>query len=430
VKNQRILLALFLIYFVFAILLNSVGTVILQVIGNYGISKASASILEAFKDLPIAVVSFLVASFLPRIGYKNAMLAGLALVTLACVAMPLVPGFMVTKLLFLCVGVAFALVKVSVYSTIGLIARDRPHHASIMNTLEGCFMVGVLSAYWVFAHFIDSNNPQSQHWLQVYWVLAALCAFTFILLLTTSFDERAAELPAGRSRWQDFNAMLRLFFKPLVCVFVLTAFLYVLIEQSIGTWLPTFNNEMLHLPAAMSVEVTSIFAASLALGRLGAGIIMRKASWYAVMNVCVIGMAVVILLALPLTKNVIPDPAITWGSAPLATFLFPLIGLFMAPIYPGINSVMLSSLPKNQHSSMTGLLVIFSALGGTTGSMITGYVFGSFSGHTAFYLTLVPIALVLVMLFFFRRFVEQSGTTDLNAVAPVETGVHAGSAKS
>ena len=301
----------------------------------------------------------------------------------------------------------FALVKVSVYSTIGLIARDQPHHASIMNTLEGFFMVGVLSAYWVFAHFIDSANPQSQHWLQVYWVLAGLCAFTFVLLLTTPFDERGAQLPAGRSRLQDFSAMLRLFFKPLVCVFVVTAFLYVLIEQSIGTWLPTFNNEMLKLPAAMSVEVTSIFAASLAIGRLGAGVVMRRVSWYAVMNVCVIGMAVVVLLALPLTRNVVMDPGITWATAPVATFLFPLIGLFMAPIYPGINSVMLSSLPKNQHSSMTGLLVIFSALGGTTGSMITGYVFGNFNGHTAFYLTLVPITLVLVMLFFFRRLVER-----------------------
>jgi MFS family permease len=74
----------------------------------------------------------------------------------------------------------------------------------------------------------------------------------------------------------------------------------------------------------------------------------------------------------------------------------------MAPIYPGINSVMLSSLPKNQHSAMTGLLVIFSALGGTTGSLITGYVFGNFSGHFAFYLTLVPITVVLIMMYFFK----------------------------
>jgi len=407
VKNRRILLALFLIYFVFAILLNSVGTVILQVIGNYGVSKSSASILEGFKDLPIAIVSFLVASFLPRIGYKNAMLAALALVACACNAMPLVPSFWTTKLLFLCVGVAFALVKVSVYSTLGLIATDRKHHASIMNTLEGFFMVGVLSAYWIFGYFIDSSDPKSQSWLQVYWVLAVLCTATFVLVLTTPFDERTAQLPEGRSRLEDFTAMLKLFFKPLVCVFVLTAFLYVLIEQSVGTWLPTFNNEILKLPTAMSVEVTSIFAACLAIGRLSAGVIMRKLNWYPVMNACVIGMAAMVLLALPLTHDVVRDPNVTWATAPIATFLFPLIGLFMAPIYPGINSVMLSSLPKNQHSAMTGLLVIFSALGGTTGSFVTGYVFGNASGHVAFYLTLVPITLVLVTLFFFKRQVDR-----------------------
>jgi fucose permease len=409
VKNQRILLALFLIYFVFAILLNSVGTVILQVISNYQVSKSSASVLEGFKDIPIAVVSFLVASFLPRIGYKNAMLAALAIVTAGCVAMPLLPGFLVTKLLFLCVGVSFALVKVGVYSTLGLIATDRRHHASMMNTLEGFFMIGVLSAYWVFAHFIDSANPRSQSWLQVYWFLAGLCAFTFAMLAATPFDERSAQLPPGRSRWQDFRAMLTLFAKPLVCVFVLTAFLYVLVEQSVGTWLPTFNNEILKLPAAMSVQVTSIFAGCLAIGRLSAGVVMRKASWYPVMNGCVLGMAAVVLLALPMTRDVALDPNVTWASAPLAAFLFPLIGLFMAPIYPGINSVMLSSLPRNQHSAMTGLLVIFSALGGTTGSLITAYVFGNFSGHFAFYLTLVPIGLVLVTLYFFRRHVEQVG---------------------
>jgi MFS transporter, FHS family, glucose/mannose:H+ symporter len=411
VNNQRTLFALYLIYFVFAILLNSVGTVILQVINNYDVSKSGASILEAFKDLPIAVVSFLVASFLPRLGYKKAMLVALAIVTSACVAMPLVPSFATTKLLFLCVGVAFALVKVSVYSTLGLLATDRRHHASIMNTLEGVFMVGVLSAYWVFAHFIDSGNPKSQSWLDVYWLLGGLCALTFVLLLTTRFDESAARLPEGRTRWDDFRAMFTLFFKPLVCVFVLTAFLYVLIEQSVGTWLPTFNNEILKLPAAMSVQVASIFAACLALGRLAAGVVMRKLHWYTVMNGCVLGMAAMVLLALPLTRNLALGPDVTWANAPLATFLFPLIGLFMAPIYPGINSVMLSSLPKNQHSCMTGLLVIFSALGGTTGSFITGYVFGNFSGHFAFYLTLVPISLVLITLFFFRRQVERSGET-------------------
>lgn len=405
-QNRRIIWILFLIYFTFAILLNSVGTVILQVISNYGVSKSAASVLEGFKDLPIAVVSFLVASFLPRIGYKKAMLTGLAIVTLACLAMPLLPSFLTTKMLFLSVGVSFALVKVSVYSTLGLVAADRRQHAGIMNTLEGFFMVGVLCAYWVFSFFIDSGEPRSQSWLHVYWALAGLCALTFALLLATPFDERLAAPPEVRSLPREFAAMLKLFFKPLVCVFVLTAFLYVLIEQSVGTWLPTFNNEILHLPAAMSVQITSIFAGCLAAGRLSAGVLMRRMNWYPVMNGCLLGMGAVVLIALPMTREVVAGTG--WNDAPLAAFLFPLIGLFMAPIYPGINSVMLSSLPKHQHSAMTGLLVIFSALGGTTGSLITGYVFGAFSGQFAFYLTLVPIAIVLVTLHFFKRAVDGS----------------------
>lgn len=406
-NKRRILLALFLIYFVFAILLNSVGTVILQVINNYGVDKGAASVLEGFKDLPIALVSFLVAASLPRFGYKKAMLAALGIVALATLAMPLVPAFATAKLLFLCVGVAFALVKVSVYSTIGLVAQDSRQHAGITNLLEGFFMVGVLSAYWLFSLFIDSADPKSTGWLDVYWLLSALCAATFLLVLSTPFDERGAAVPDSRGPVADFVAMLRLFMRPLVCVFVLTAFLYVLVEQALGTWLPTFNNEILKLPAAMSVQVTGIYAACLAIGRLSAGVIMRRLPWYPVLSVCMLAMGAVVLLALPLARDIAHDPRIGWSSAPLAAFVFPLIGLFMAPIYPGINSVMLSSLPRHQHAPMTGLLVIFSALGGTTGSMITGYVFGRFNGHFAFYLTLVPIVLMLASLYAFKRQVER-----------------------
>ncbi|HUS02693.1 MAG TPA: hypothetical protein VMY77_13235, partial [Chitinophagaceae bacterium] len=73
-SNWKIKLSLFLNYFVFAILLNSVGTVILQVQNNYRITQSSASVLEAFKDLSIAIVSFLIASYIARIGYKRSML--------------------------------------------------------------------------------------------------------------------------------------------------------------------------------------------------------------------------------------------------------------------------------------------------------------------------------------------------------------------
>ncbi|WP_444927465.1 MFS transporter [Microbulbifer sp. TRSA002] len=416
-KNQRILLSLFAIYFVFAILLNSVGTVILQVINTYGVSKSAASVLEGFKDIPIGIVSFLIASQLPRLGFKRAMLTGLAIVTLACTAMPLLPGFWTAKLLFLSVGVAFALVKVAAYSTVGLLAQGRSAHASLLNTLEGVFMVGVLSGYWLFSAFIDSSNQGSTAWLNVYWVLAVVCVIAFVLLWCTELDESGARIEEASPK-QDFIAMIKLMAKPLVYIYVISVFFYVLIEQGIGSWLPTFNNEILKLPAAMSVQAASIFAAGLALGRLGAGVMMRKVHWYPMLNVCLVAMGLLVVVSLPLANNIVANPDVNWLSAPVAAFVLPLIGLFMAPVYPAINSVMLSSLPTHQHSAMTGLLVIFSALGGTTGSLITGSVFEAFDGQVAFYLSLVPITVILITLFFFRRAVERGDET-LEASAPL-----------
>lgn len=397
----RIRLSLLLTYFVFAILLNSVGTVILQVIHTYQISKSAASVLEGFKDIPIAVVSFLIAAYLPRLGYKLALQIALALVTLACVMMPLLPAFWTTKLLFFTVGASFALVKVSVYASIGVVTNSKSEHASLLNFIEGGFMLGVLSGYWLFSAFMDPAAPQSSGWLQVYWLLAVLCAANLLLLSTTSFPKLA--LHEAQPLRQDFIAMLQLVYKPLVFVFVLSAFLYVLIEQGIGSWLPTFNNEVLALPNQLSVQLTSIFAASLALGRILAGVVLKKMSWYSLLNCCLLAMALLIVLTLPLTHDIQVAADVSLFSAPLAAYLFPLIGLFMAPVYPVINSVILSALPKTQHAAMTGLIVVFSALGGTTGSMVTGYTFANFNGQTAFYLCLLPLTLLLLSVGLFHR---------------------------
>ena len=406
----RMIAALALIYMVFAILLNSVGTVILQTIHTFGIDKPQASLLELFKDLPIAVTSFLVASFLPLLGYRRAMMIALAIVGCACALMPLYPSFHTTELLFTCVGVAFALTKVSVYSSIGLLTRDRAEHGRLTNTIEGLFMLGVLLSGWIFSAFIDHAHPEDPSWFRVYWLLAAICVLVFVLLAGTRLDESAAHGSGSASLGGSAVAMFKLMLRPLVNVFLLSAFLYVLIEQSFGTWLPTFNNEILHLPNAMSIQLASILAGATALGRIAAGQVLRRMPWHTLLNLCVVGMGVLVLLVLPLAQHTVPRPGVGWFNASPAAYLLPLIGLLMAPIYPVINSVALSSLPKPLHAAMTGLIVIFSALGGTLGSRITAVVFASFGGIHAFYFSLVPMCLVLVTLFFFKREADRAGS--------------------
>jgi fucose permease len=396
-KSFGIKFSLYVNYFVFAILLNSVGIVILKSINQYGVGEVEASILEAYKDLPIAIVSFLIASFLPRIGYKKSMLAALALVTFASMYMYFGNSFFAAKLLFAAVGAAFALIKVSVYASIGLVTNNEKEHSSLMSNIEGVFMFGIALAYFLFPAFNTDNAPEA--WLRVYWILAGLSFLSFLLLFQAKFDE-GQEIP-GADLMDDFKQMFGLISRLLVLVFVAAAFLFVMVEQGIMTWLPTFNKEVLALSENVSIMMASIFAISLGIGRLIAGFLSQHYSWFYIVGGCIVLAVLMVVFILPKTVaiGVISAGIQQLSEVPLLAYAFPLVGLFIAPIYPLLNSAVLSALPKNLHSPMTGLIIVFSALGGTLGSRAMGYLFAGIGPAEGFYFTLIPItALFLALL--------------------------------
>jgi len=394
--QNNIKLSLYTNYFVFAILLNSVGIVILKSQNVYGVDEVMASTLELFKDLSIAIVSFFVASQLPVIGYKKAMLAALLLVTAATLGMYFGNSFLSAKILFAAVGTSFALIKVSVYSVIGQVTNSEKEHNSLMSSIEGVFMFGIALAYFIFPAFNNENDPNS--WLNVYPFLALLCIISFGLLYFSEASENEASQYTGKGYVEDFIEMIKMVKMNLVIVFVISAFLFVMIEQGIMTWLPTFYDRVMHLPENISIMMASILAISLGLGRLVAGILTKKISWIVILVSCLIIAALFILLILPQIGKLEVGEIQSFADVPLLGFAFPVIGFFIAPIYPLINSVVLSALPKEKHSAMTGLIVIFSALGGTLGSRLIGWLFKTVGGDLAFYYTLIPIAGLLVSL--------------------------------
>jgi fucose permease len=398
-KNIGVKLSLYINYFVFAILLNSVGIVILKSVKNYGVDEVQASILEAFKDLPIAIVSFLIASFLPRIGYKRGMLIALGLVTFACIAMFFGNSFDTAKLLFATVGVSFALIKVSVYSMIGMVTENQKEHNSLMSSIEGVFMIGIALAYFLFPAFNNEEDPNS--WLNVYWLLASLSIVSFLFLFFTKF-ENPPEIP-GANLADDFGQMFKLMTKLLTVVFVISAFLFVMIEQGIMSWLPSFNDRVLHLPENISIMMASILAISLAIGRLLAGVLTKKVDWIYILIACTVLAMLMVLFVLPKTVELNVGEIDSFTDIPLIGFAFPIVGLFIAPIYPLLNSVVLSSLPKKLHSPMTGLIVVFSALGGTLGSRIIGWLFKNQGPENAFYYTMIPMGLLLIAYFILKK---------------------------
>ncbi|GMN89591.1 MFS transporter [Francisella sciaenopsi] len=391
-KYFQLKLSLFLIFFISAILLNSVGIVILQSVTHYQVTEVQASILEACKDLTIAIVSFAICSFIPRFGYKNAMLLGLAIIATGCIAMATLDSFLTAKILFILIGVAFALIKVSVYSTVGLITDDSKAHASLMSLLEGVFQIGVVLCFFVFSIFIHFGN-----WLGTYWLLASLCVVAFLLLLFTKLDESAVQKSKDSNFLADTLSMLKLIKLPIVMLFIISVFFYVFIEQGVQSWLPTFNTKVLHLSASTSVFMASVFALSIAAGRITFGFIMKKVDWKKIIIIGLICCGILIVSTLQLSKLINPNQTDS-SMAIIVALLFPMIGFFMAPIYPTLCSSILSSQPENLQSAMAGLIIIFSALGGTIGSRIISEIFAHFGGVTAFYCVLIPIALLVLLI--------------------------------
>ena len=396
--NKTYRWALHVNFFVFAILLNSVGIVILKSINNFGVSEVQASTLELFKDLPVAIISFLVASFIPRIGYKKTMLFALGITTIGLIQMWAGNSFVSSQILFSLVGAGFALIKVGTYGSMGLVTEGEKQHNALMSSVEGSFMFGIALAYFLFPAFNSPENPDA--WLNVYLLLTGL------VLLAIAFLARIPELPKPETKAslaEEFGSMLGLITKILVIVFVLSAFFYVMVEQGIMTWLPTFNEKVLNLSEDNSIRMASILAISLGLGRVLGGKLSEKFHWSVVVSACIICSILMVSFVLPNALNrEVGDDAITVLGLPIIAFIFPLVGLFIAPIYPLLNSVVLSALPKALHSPMTGLIVLFSAVGGTLGSRITAYFFESLGGG-AFYFNLVPMTLLLIAVLFLRK---------------------------
>jgi fucose permease len=267
-----------------------------------------------------------------------------------------------------------------------------------MSLSETVFMLGIIFMYVVFPLFYNDSNPKA--WLNGYLLMAILILISFVIILFSKFN---IETSASSSIFEDLKTMFNLFLKPLIWVFMAFAFFYVMTEQGIMTWLPTFNKETLSLGPKLGSQMAVLLMIAIAAGRFITGILAKKIKWIYISSISVVLAIVLVLMVLPLARNVAPREINSIADLPVVSYLFPLIGLFLAPLYPLVNSTMLTSTDKSHQSALAGLLTFFSAIGGTVGSLLVGNLFDTLGGDRVFYLSLIPFALIFISLFIINR---------------------------
>jgi fucose permease len=129
----------------------------------------------------------------------------------------------------------------------------------------------------------------------------------------------------------------------------------------------------------------------------------KHIAWLWILLGCIVGAMMMLIFVLPQTVALQTGPINAFTDIPFLGFAFPLVGLFIAPIYPLLNSAVLTALPKKLHSPMTGLIIVFSAVGGTLGSRAIGYLFKNVGADSAFSYVLIPLGILMLTLFILYR---------------------------
>ena len=396
-------LCMFLNYCAYAIQLNSVGIAVLQTQRSFGVSLVEASTLAFYKGLGILGGALIAGSFLKRIGYKRAMLIALGASAAVLVAVPLFVSFTAVKVVFLVTGLSYGLMKVALYSTVGLISPGKKEHASLLSFVESFYKIGSLLTFVMFAAFTNNEDPHSTSWSYAYSVLAVLMLAAFFLLYPTPLDESSVREDPAKPLYLPILEMVRLAITPVAITLGFLVFACIVTEHGFINWLPTFNHKVMGLVPSLGIQLAGLYAVCAIIGRVSVGFVLRRVAWFPVLVACLAGATVVLIVGLLAVRSVPLAAIADWREAPLAVFLLPVTGLFIGPIWPVMHSAALTSLPVARHNTLASLSVVFSSTSGAIGTPLLGVVFQHYGGVAALAALLGPLAIMAVGVVALRR---------------------------
>lgn len=358
-KLSHISLPLKLTFLIFSMVLNCMGLVILQ-LSEAKITYGELGFLESFKDLPIAFISLFAVSFINKTGTKKALMFALALVGFCSCLLPFIEDFWFYKVWFAIIGACFAIGKICVFGIIRNNISDEKSLAKMMNSVEASFMVGIFVVNTGFGWLISSSY--GEFWKFGFLLIAVLSAITFLLISKAEISEsKSLENKSIISELSGFTT-------PVTALFLGVIFFIVFVEQGFNSWLPSFYKNHLKVNSFFALQATSFLALFSYAGRTLTANIIRRFSLPRYYILCM--SLIIILLTIILGIQYFDAE-----NSRMLLFLFPVIGLFLSPLYPVINSKMIAQVDKGRINLFTSLIVIFSSLGSSVSSIIMAVLF-------------------------------------------------------
>ena len=371
-------------FIVFSMLLNSMSVIILQLSQNQQHSYTGLGMLEFFKDIPIALVSIFMVDYIKKRSYYSSLSIALIICTLCSFTIPFVSEFWFLKIWFILIGISFSIGKICVFSIIKNISDNEKDFSKIMSRTEAAFMLGVFIVNIEFA--IILNSDYKDYWKFGFWlvgIISSWAAFQFYRI----DKQNVYEIDKSHGKEViDF----RILFDYKSILFFTIVVIIVFTEQIFNSWLPTFYKHTLKADSFFALQSSALLALFSFIGRLLASKAVVKFSPMKIFFFCLIS-------GIILTSSAYIIGQDTDVKVKILMFLFPMVGIFTAPLYPMLNSKYLSKFSERRVGKIVSIIILFTSLGGSIGSMSTAYIFQKNLAN--YYLLFATIPLILILIF-------------------------------
>lgn len=387
-SKKNISLPLQLTFFIFSMVLNCMGIVILQ-LSQENVSYEKLGFLESFKDLPIAIVSLFAVNFISKLGSKKSIIIALGIVGICSLILPFVDDFWFYKLWFAIIGACFAIGKICVYGIIRNNIIDVKELAKTMNSVEASYTIGFFVVNVGFGSLIAS--AYSEYWKFGFTAISLISFFTIYLFWKTDIIE------ADKTIKSNIISNLSSFNTKHIWLFFAILFFIVFTEQSFNSWLPTFYKNHLNVNSFFALQATSMFALFSYFGRIITANIIERFSLNAYAKVCLLSIMTLLIVIFGIQIYFVQ------GSQ-IVLFLFPLIGLFLSPLYPLFNSKMISRIDNSKINTFTSVIVIFSSFGSSMSSILMSLLFkNKLLPYYSIYVLSVVTVIFVLSIFYFKQ---------------------------
>jgi MFS transporter, FHS family, glucose/mannose:H+ symporter len=393
---------------------SGLSVFVMQALNYYHASHSAAGTLESYMSFSKMIVSFFLFSLLLKMGFRKSILIVYAVLILFCLFLPFSDSIWSIRFFLVLIGVCFVAVKIVAYSSVSLITKNEKEHASFINLMEAIYTVGSFGGMWVYAFFI---KVFPSNWTYVFWFFCFTCAIVFIIWSISPFDESKLKKQEKQSFVKQYRG-IGIVIEGLFILFVVLLLSQTMLEVGIGSWLPSFNNEILGIPSFLSIQIASFLVIGIAIGRFIGVFVVKHIKWYKMIFINFsLGLILILIILLNIHHGIGKD-AHNIFQVPLIAFGIPLLGVLIGPVYPTLVSTLLSSRPARQHALLISLIMIIGPICDSFCSKLIGILFGKVGGiETFLFAGVTAIIVMMIFIYPYQKLVLKSRANKLKLEA-------------